>query len=426
MNTSYSSRTLRTLLLAVIVFTATEAFAGHALFGRYSSYRPTRPIALSYTPKTDLLFAGTELTPAPITTPTFNVPELMTPLFSVQSGGHDDGNDSSHGGGHDGGSGGSNDSSGGHGGHDNDSTGHDGGNDSTGHHGDNDSTGHDGSGNDSTGHHGSDDSTGHHDNDSTGHDGGIDSTGHHGSDDSTGHHDSGDDSTHSQSDTLDCGGHGEHHHGNNGHDSVEVNDSTERAMFGNQHQSIVIKSDGSTAIVTLQFTNDLTQAIDVTGLTLQTGANFHIAGAVPTSTKPVSLPAGGKLPITIVFDAADVVAHTDQLNITTNAQQATVSLEGMQVIAAGVTSSANNGVTISISPNPASNVITAGVHGLSNVHIGVYTSNGTEVYAASSLGETWSWTPDARIANGQYLVRIVGTTSDGRTYSTTRSVILAR
>ncbi|MBS1902698.1 MAG: hypothetical protein JSS75_03240 [Bacteroidetes bacterium] len=425
MNTSYSSRTLRTLLLAVIVFTTTEAFASHALFGRYSSYRPLRSIALSYTPKTDLLFSGTELTPVTITTPTFNVPELMTPLFSVQSGGHDDGNDSSHGGGgddsshggggHDGGSGGSNDSSGGHGGHDNDSTGHDGGNDSTGHHGDNDSTGHDG-GTDSTGHHGNDDSTGHHDDDSTGHDGGNDSTGHHGSDDST----------HSHSDTLDCGGHGEHHHGNNGHDSVEVNDSTERAMFGNQHQSIVIKSDGSTAIVTLQFTNDLTQAIDVTGLTLQTGANFHIAGEVPTSTKPVSLPAGGKLPITIVFDAADVAAHTDQLNITTNAQQATVSLEGVQVVAAGVTSSADNGVTISISPNPASNVIKAGVHGLTNVRIGVYTSNGTEVYAASSLGETWSWTPDVRIANGQYLVRIDGITSDGHTYSTTRSVILAR
>ncbi len=374
-------------ILAIVACLSFTTVASATNTHRYPS--PTyRAVNIELLPTVS--FFGALNTSIPIFSGTLFVPIQTPTLLSRQSGGdHDNDNDTTS----------DNDTINGGGGHgDNDSTDTDNGG---GHHG-NDSTDVD------------DDSTGHHDNN-----GGGDST------------DIGDNNGDDSNDTLECGGHG-HHDGNGDNDSLEVNDTSSRSMFKGGHQSIVIKTSGSKTFVTFKFTNDLATKIDITHLALANGINFSIVSAMPTVAKPIKLAAGASILVKIAFSAPDAIRHTDQLQInsTGSTTQTVVSLEGIKINpTSSVSTTIPAGVSVSMTPNPMSSILKINVSGARNTAVAIYDMMGKQIFS-QNINADFQWNgysnDGMQLANGTFIARLSGESTEGKAFVISQKIILQR
>lgn len=408
MKNSSTVRPLHLLVMLACLSLASQVFA-------YSTHRQSSPSyrEVKFEIMPTATFFGVLNSSTPIVTGTLLVPVQTLTLRSRQSGGdhggHGDdttgGDDTTNGGGGHGGDSTDDNGGGNHGDGNGDSTNTDGG----GHHGD-DSTG---TGTDST--------------DDHGHHGGGDTTNHGGD----GHH--GDDSTgHDRNDTLECGGHG-HHDGHGGtDDSLEVEDSSSRSMFNGGHQSIVIKTSGSKTFVTFNFTNDMTTPVAVTGLALTSGTNFSIASAMPTAAHPINLPAGAKIAVKVAFIATDAKSHTDQLQIVTTGSTtpSVVSLEGINTNpAASVSNILPTGVSVSMTPNPMSSILKINVNGARNASVAIYDMLGKQIFT-QQIGSNFQWNgysnDNVQLANGTFIARLSGESTEGKAFVISQKIMLQR
>ncbi len=334
-------------------------------------------------------FFGALNTSTPIFSGTLLVKVEPTVLFSRQSGGD-------NGGGHE-----NDDSTGG-----DDSTHDGGGHDST----DNDGGNHGGGGHDSTdndgGHHGGDTTDiGGNDGDSTGHD---------------------------SNDTLECDGHG--HHGDNGgkNDSLDVEDSSSRSMFNGGHQSIVIKTSRQKTFITFNFTNNLTTNVAIKGFALTSGTNFSIASAIPTAAHPINLAAGAKVAIKVAFNANDTKAHTDQLQIFSNANATAsiISLQGINTAGvASVTSTLPAGVSVSMTPNPMYSILKINIAGARNATVAIYDMLGKQIFT-QQINADFQWNGNSndgiQMPNGTFIARLSGESTEGAAFVVSQKVMLQR
>jgi hypothetical protein len=293
--------------------------------------------------------------------------------------------------------------------------------------GDHDTTGGDttgGPGNDSlggdSGHHGFGDD-GHHDD-------GNDSTGF--GNDTTGfgcHGGNGGDTTNWANDTVDC-----HHHADND-DTTVVTDTNTHTLFGGGQQSIMIKSHGQQANVSLVFTNNLSTSVRISNIALASGRYFTIINGAPTTRRPVTLAAKASITLKVSFNAADLNVHTDQIVVASNSSQSlnTISLKGQQVAAsASVANSLPAGVSITMLPNPMTSYLKVDLVGAGNASAVIYDMQGKSVLSTTLNTSEWIWSGTANdgsaLPAGTYIVRLSGVSSQGAPFVSTQKIILAR
>jgi hypothetical protein len=93
------------------------------------------------------------------------------------------------------------------------------------------------------------------------------------------------------------------------------------------------------------------------------------------------------------------------------------------VAAAGVANTLPSNVSITITPNPATDNINILSSGVRTAEIGVYDLLGKEI--ASSKTANWQWDASS-IPTGAYIVRIVGESFSGDPFVISRRIIIAR
>jgi len=233
-----------------------------------------------------------------------------------------------------------------------------------------------------------------------------------------GHH--GDDGN----DTIDCG----HHHA----DTV-VTDTNAHTLFGGNQQSIMVRSHGQQANVTVLFTNNLSMSVKISNIALASGRYFTIISGAPSSTNPVTVAAGKSISLKVSFNAADQNVHTDQLVVATNSVQVlnTISFKGQQVAAAAsVANSLPAGVTITALPNPVTTSLKVDLKGVASASAVIYDMQGKQVLSTTLTSSEWIWagtsTDGSVLPAGTYLVRISGSSTDNTAFVTTQKIILAR
>jgi hypothetical protein len=449
MKPSTLQRAIRIFTVALCISFATGVSARHYY---HSDILQCRLVKIQYTPISDFSFPGLSNTSNSAFMGILRIPVTPVPQITLFDGGHD----GDHGKGHKDSSGGhhGNDSTGdNHGGHGKDTSGshHSGGNDTTGghHDGNNDTTGnhHDGD-IDTTGdhHNGNNDTTGKHhdgDNDTTGnhHDGDNDSTGdHHGGiNDTTGnHHDGDNDSTgdnhgHHDGDSTDIGGADTvETHGHHDNDSTDVDDSTDHALFGGGIQSILVKSHGDQATISIRFTNNLTSAVTITNISLASGENFTIVSGAPTVMNPLTLASGAGITMKIAFNTTDHNIHNDQLMIESNGTQTlnTIMLQGMQLAAASVSGSLPAGVRITAMPNPMTSSLKIDLSGVNSASVAMFDMLGKQVFSSPIHSNEWIWngtaSDGAPLLTGSYIIRVNGISAEGAPFVSTQKIILQR
>ncbi len=380
--------TTRTIhVLAIVACLSFTSVASATSTHRYPS--PTyRAVNIELLPTVS--FFGTLNTSTPIFLGTLFVPIQTPTLLSRQSGGDHDG-----------------------GGNDDDTTGDNDTINGGGGHGDNDSTDNDNGG----GHHGNDSTDV--DDDSTGNDG------HHGGDSTDGN-------GHDSNDTLECGGHG-HHDGTGDNDSVEVSDTSNHSMFKGGRQSIVIKTSSQKTFVTFKFTNDLTTKVAVTHFALTNGTNFSIASAMPTVAKPINVAAGASISVKVSFSAQDAMRHTDQLQISSSGSTtpSVISLEGIKINATASVSTnvLPAGVSVTMSPNPMSSILKINVNGARNTAVAIYDMLGKQIFT-QNINADFQWNgysnDNMLLANGTFIARLSGESTEGKTFVISQKIMLQR
>jgi hypothetical protein len=139
----------------------------------------------------------------------------------------------------------------------------------------------------------------------------------------------------------------------------------------------------------------------------------------------------------IIFPGADNAGDTAQFTVTfTPGANATGTFKGTitcgcgytyeivgTAAAAGVANSLPINVSITITPNPATDNINILSSGVRTAEIGVYDLLGKEI--ASSKTANWQWDASS-IPTGAYIVRIVGESFSGDPFVISRRIIIAR
>jgi hypothetical protein len=231
---------------------------------------------------------------------------------------------------------------------------------------------------------------------------------------------------HDDDDTVECGG---HHHG----DTTVVTDTNTHILFGGSNpQSIVVKSQGSQANVSIVFTNNLTTSVKITNMALTSGRYFTITSGAPTTKSPVTLKAGASITLKVSFNAADQTLHSDQIVVTSNSTLSanTISLKGQVAAAASVSTSLPAGVTITSYPNPVTSYLKVDLTGVNSAAAVIYDMQGKQVLAQSLSSNEWIWNGTAAdgsaLPAGTYIVRISGASTEGAAYVSTQKIVLAR
>jgi Secretion system C-terminal sorting domain len=101
----------------------------------------------------------------------------------------------------------------------------------------------------------------------------------------------------------------------------------------------------------------------------------------------------------------------------------TFSLSGTVAAASGVENALPSNVSVTISPNPATDYIAVATSNARSAEIEIFDMLGKEI--ASSKTTTWKWDA-SNTATGSYTVRIVGESFSGDPFVISRRIIIAR
>jgi hypothetical protein len=172
---------------------------------------------------------------------------------------------------------------------------------------------------------------------------------------------------------------------------------------GSQSNTVIITNDGVPGGATLNFT---------------TGSNVF-------TVYPSQITVGynEKATITITFTPGTSATGTmkGSLTVTGNCGK-TFSLTGT-VSASGVANSLPSDVSITITPNPATDHLTIATSGVRSAEIGIYDLLGKEIASAKST--TWKWNASGAVA-GSYIVRIAGVSTSGEQFVASKRVIVSK
>jgi hypothetical protein len=152
------------------------------------------------------------------------------------------------------------------------------------------------------------------------------------------------------------------------------------------------------------------------------GASFTItAGSDVFTVSPVTATSGDSGTFTITFKPAANASGVFNGTLKCPCNK-TIALVGT-VSSSGVANSLLSNVSVTISPNPATDNINILSSGVRVAEIGVYDLLGKEI--ASSKTTSWKWDA-SNIAMGSYFVRIAGESNSGERFAIWRRIVIAR
>ena len=161
----------------------------------------------------------------------------------------------------------------------------------------------------------------------------------------------------------------------------------------------------------------------VNNIYLDDATYFTIASTDPSPT-PFVLHPGDRLTTVITYIATDQLVHHAHLMIDADHQLQSTSfdLQGVQLAAASVSNSLPQGVTISLSPNPAKDYLTVGLTEVKTADIQITDLLGKTITTAKA-NASWKW--DASdLANGTYIVRISGESTRGEAFTIAKKIVM--
>jgi hypothetical protein len=206
-----------------------------------------------------------------------------------------------------------------------------------------------------------------------------------------------------------------------GTDSSEVN----LKLFPETQELLPLRTETNSFTRTFYFRNNANKTARVTDVYLaHNDAHFSITGMTPNST-PVTLTTGQTMGVEITFTSdTNGFYHDSLVVITEDGAKATYfDLEAVRTngaaAAVGPQVKLGESASLSLSPNPMSNMVDIHVDGVQQQRVEIYDMLGNRI--AEVKGTTWS---SAGLANGSYIVRASGIDGTGKSFVISKRLVV--
>ena len=157
---------------------------------------------------------------------------------------------------------------------------------------------------------------------------------------------------------------------------------------------------------------------------------FVVTNITPTNTLPFTLLPGEKMTVSILFTPSQVgKVFFNQLVITTEQgiQSLSYPLQGLRTTTSGVAESSDASVSLTLSPNPATESVAVSVKGAGLIEGRTMTDElGKTIfnYTQPQMSE-WKWDLNRqRVAAGTYFIRVNGKTPEGAPFVVTKRLVV--
>jgi hypothetical protein len=202
-------------------------------------------------------------------------------------------------------------------------------------------------------------------------------------------------------------------------------DTNIRPIFPSQARTLALTGTGKKISEKFTFTNNLNIVCTVNNIYMKYGTYFRIAATNPSPT-PFTLGPDQTMTVTIEDSSLNQTIHTDSLmmDVTHNLQTVAFQVQSVEQTSGSVSNILPEDVSITISPNPAADVVTVALIGVLSGDLQVFDMLGKQITSTKADG-LWKWNT-VSMPGGTYIVRIAGESLKKEHFVSSQKVIVRK